>query len=849
MKITYLLTTADAAGGTEGTVFTQAGWMAQHADVRIVSMHRTADSPHFALDDRVALTYAADLPETRTPSTIMPSVWDDQYDAGTDAAVVATIAAIRADVVVTTTPALALLAAQHLPAGTRVVHQEHRASARRGSGLVPLELAADRIALVTTLTDRSCEWLAERLGSSVPVVVVPNGMDVAEFPVAGLKAPVIISAGRLVAVKQFHHLVLAFARAARDLPEWRLRIYGDGPAEQTIRHVASLQGMESRVELPGAVSSMRGELAKASVFALASRSEAQPLVLMEAQAAGLPVVSYDTYTGPREILTATGGGIVVPEKSVPGLTAGLRRLMMDTELRSSLGKRARAGIWQYDLEQVGRRWIEVFRAVIEGAPASGVSNGAMLDAARTDDVQVPVTGLDRATRFSMHREIVERLQRDGVRHTTVTRDDDQAWAIAIGGEDLESTLAVVAASQYRVCLTAYESGAAIVDPWMSDEPAPMLSRDASRVRIVDLVGKLVGEIEVWHTDGQLRVAPGGRSGANWVDEVTWNSWLASGTRTVSGRPLWQEAPFDVDVVYTWVDGDDPEWSMKRRVRLGSYAGDLDGDAVRDARYRNRDEIYHSIRAVHVHMPWVRRLIVVTDSQVPERVVREFPDVEIVDHRDIFPDPGVLPVFNSHAIEASLHRIAGLAEHFVYFNDDMIPVRSLPKEKFFHSNGTAKFFPSPSTMISYGGAEDLPHLQAADNNRALLLDELGVEITSSMLHVPYAHRRSVIEQLEDRYPEQFERTRSAVFRSESDISVLSSLAQYYGYFAGKYVPGQIQSRYVNLKSDRLRHRLEQLVNDRDADVVAFAEPGARERRHRNEMALFESYVERLLSPDR
>mgnify|MGYP003649856153 CR=1 FL=1 len=110
----------------------------------------------------------------------------------------------------------------------------------------------------------------------------------------------------------------------------------------------------------------------------------------------------------------------------------------------------------------------------------------------------------------------------------------------------------------------------------------------------------------------------------------------------------------------------------------------DGSGCRvnsNARFSNRWEIYYSIRSLKKYASWVNRIYIVTNCEVPQRILNL--GVVVVSHEDIFPDLNCLPNFNSRAIESCLHKIEGLSEYFLYLNDDFI----LPMVwcQYFHLN--------------------------------------------------------------------------------------------------------------------------------------------------------------------
>ena len=131
---------------------------------------------------------------------------------------------------------------------------------------------------------------------------------------------------------------------------------------------------------------------------------------------------------------------------------------------------------------------------------------------------------------------------------------------------------------------------------------------------------------------------------------------------------------DVDLVYLWVDGSDPEWRAKRNASIGASE---EKSAVNcEGRFADNDELKYSLRSVDKYAPWIHRVFIVTDNQVPAWLDTSNPKVRIVDHKDILPD-ACLPCFNSVLLEHFIYKIPGLSEYFLYANDDTFinkPVR-------------------------------------------------------------------------------------------------------------------------------------------------------------------------------
>lgn len=275
--------------------------------------------------------------------------------------------------------------------------------------------------------------------------------------------------------------------------------------------------------------------------------------------------------------------------------------------------------------------------------------------------------------------------------------------------------------------------------------------------------------------------------------------------------------FPIDVVYTWVDGSDPIWLAKRDAHLGDEAP-VNPEAASDSRYTSRDELRYSLRSLEMFAPFVRNVFIVTDGQTPPWLDTDHPRVRVVDHKEIFSDPSLLPVFNSHAIESQLHHIDGLAEHYLYLNDDVFFGRPAHPSLFFHPNGLVKLNPSPYRFgLGEVSAEDQPVDAAAKRNSTLLEQRFGRVPTTKFKHTPIPQRRSLLDELEREFPEAFARTAASRFRSPDDHSIPSSLHHHYALLTGRAVVGGMRYTYLNLAdSDAVRLRTRALLAHRNFD---------------------------------
>ena len=137
----------------------------------------------------------------------------------------------------------------------------------------------------------------------------------------------------------------------------------------------------------------------------------------------------------------------------------------------------------------------------------------------------------------------------------------------------------------------------------------------------------------------------------------------------------------IDFVVTWVDGNDPEWLAEKQKYEGTARNnDADKDNAIE-RYRDWDLFSYWFRGVEKYAPWVNKVYLVTCGHVPSWINRDHPKLVIVSHRE-FMDEAYLPTFSCNPIEDNFHRIKGLSEHFVNFNDDTFLTQPVEPEDFF-----------------------------------------------------------------------------------------------------------------------------------------------------------------------
>ncbi|MEU7824660.1 stealth family protein [Catellatospora sp. NPDC049133] len=461
----------------------------------------------------------------------------------------------------------------------------------------------------------------------------------------------------------------------------------------------------------------------------------------------------------------------------------------------------------------------------------------------------PLTEATPLAARRLNLETVLTVLRDaGVEHFCVRGYDDKASAVAIGSGGRREAWKALRREALRRPLFV----AAVTDQGVQT-PMPATSHHAWRtlaghrvIRLIQyvcdpsgslLLGTAHGcDLEVWSRTPQGPLhAPRPNRAADLVpatgpvvqlDEAVFTRMTSAHVPGQAQRPtraefagtLLDDITFPVDVVYTWVDDEDPAWQARRDAVLAGQDRPPAGHATGTSRFANHDELRYSMRSLHLYAPWVRRIWLVTDDQVPSWLDTCHDRVRVVAHKELFGDHGRLPTFNSHAIESRLHHVDGLSEHFVYFNDDVFVGRPVNALKFFQPNGLSKLFPSKGKVaLGPADAADLAPTAAGKNNRALIARDFGRHLTYKMKHVPHALRRDVLAEMSDRYAQELERTAGNRFRDSSDVSLVSSAYHYYALATGRAAIDRITSTYVSLAAPDTKRQLAGVLARRDQDV--------------------------------
>ncbi|PIG91488.1 glycosyltransferase family 4 protein [Gloeocapsopsis sp. IPPAS B-1203] len=222
-----------------------------------------------------------------------------------------------------------------------------------------------KLVSVSQGVDSAFQWLPARKRMVIynPLIIREN-QHAANLLQFDLHKQWIVAMGRLTYQKGFDLLIAAFQKIAAQFSDWQLIILGEGELRQELETYVDKLGLSHQVVLPGAVNNPFAILRQAKFFAMASRFEGFPMVHGEALACGLPVISTDCPSGPREIIRDRIDGILVPNGDVTALAMAMQHLMTDEAARQQLANRAPEVSTRFSLDSAMRQWEALFDEVV-----------------------------------------------------------------------------------------------------------------------------------------------------------------------------------------------------------------------------------------------------------------------------------------------------------------------------------------------------------------------------------------------------------------------------------------------------------------------------------------------------
>ena len=233
--------------------------------------------------------------------------------------------------------------------------------------------------------------------------------------------------------------------------------------------------------------------------------------------------------------------------------------------------------------------------------------------------------------------------------------------------------------------------------------------------------------------------------------------------------------YDIDLVYLWVDGSDPVWMAKRDACIGKPKEGSGANCK--GRFADNDELKYSLRSVERYAPWIHRIYIVTDRQTPRWLDTSNPKIRIVDHTEILPLEA-RPCFNSGVLEHHLPNIPGLAEHFLFANDDMCLNGPVTPATFYGEDGLPiiRFNFRPFRRLGLWiekhilgkTSREYRYRMRVQNAARLVKEKYGIYYGGKTHHNIDAYLKSGYRHAYEVFKEQIDATRTNHVRQVNDI---------------------------------------------------------------------------------
>lgn len=214
--------------------------------------------------------------------------------------------------------------------------------------------------IVLTEEDKK-SWLVSDIQN---IEVIPNPLPFIPARISDLKTKRIIAIGRHTYQKGFDILLEMWSKIEAKYPDWILTIFGDGTKRSKIEQKVDKLNLSTRIELHPPVSNVANEFFKSSIFALSSRYEGLPMVLLEAMVCGLPSVCFACKCGPRDVIENSENGFYVTQVNTEAFIERLEQLMNSEELRVKMGQLASEKIRCLEIDNVMPKWISLFENLV-----------------------------------------------------------------------------------------------------------------------------------------------------------------------------------------------------------------------------------------------------------------------------------------------------------------------------------------------------------------------------------------------------------------------------------------------------------------------------------------------------
>ena len=373
MKILYCIAGTRHSGGMERVLANKANWLVQHGyEVMIVTTDQQGEPPFFALDKRIScydlgIGYEENNGKSFLNKLIHYPIKQFRHKKRLNTL----LQQLKPDITIS----MMCNDVSFLPKmkdGSKKILEIHFSKYKRlqygRKGIWRIadiyrskqeEKQVRRFHRFVVLTDEDKGYW----GNLPNIEVIPNARTYNPPTTAMLNTKRVIAVGRYTHQKGFERLIEAWNLICRQHPDWHLDIIGDGEDRPQLQELIEHYNIGTQITLCPPTKNMDAVYREASIVAMSSRYEGLPMILLEAQAYGLPIVSFACKCGPADVVTDGVDGFLVPEGDVESLASKLTTVIEDDALRQQMGRAARIASERYAEDVVMKKWIELFERV------------------------------------------------------------------------------------------------------------------------------------------------------------------------------------------------------------------------------------------------------------------------------------------------------------------------------------------------------------------------------------------------------------------------------------------------------------------------------------------------------
>ena len=369
-KITFLALHL-GYGGAEKAIIAEANILSARYDVEIICAYKLNTEPAFDLNERVKVTYLSssvkpnrkELEEALADRNLFALVREGIKSIHVlhyrKVAMWRAVKQLDTDVLISTRYLYNDLLNLKKNSEVITIAQEHNYHRNNQRYISKMVRSVEGIDYFMPVSRELTEFYQARL-KNTKCKYIPHSLDYIPEETSQLDCPNIISVGRLSKEKGFVDLVKVFAKVARDFPDWKLHIVGDGEERETIKQYIKEYQLKDRIILYGFKDRkyIAQLLSKSSLYVMTSYEESFGIVLIEAQSFGIPCLAYDCARGAHEIISDSKNGYLIPNRDETLMYDKIKELIENKQLRCDMGQAGRQNSLQYAVDNIQELWFE-----------------------------------------------------------------------------------------------------------------------------------------------------------------------------------------------------------------------------------------------------------------------------------------------------------------------------------------------------------------------------------------------------------------------------------------------------------------------------------------------------------